>query len=134
MFFDSLQLHPQAKRRINAPRRGSLAYLPRGRARRPIGKINHWPEVKADDPKLLGFAGYKVGMSFAFITNTRRGTPTFGQEIYSPVTFIESPPMFICGLRSYSNTSYGLKAANEAWVEKPPKDLEKFLVISIHNA
>ncbi|MFH0897885.1 MAG: 50S ribosomal protein L3 [Candidatus Bathyarchaeota archaeon] len=118
------------RRRPTAPRHGSLAYLPRGRAKNHVGKINHWPEVEADTPKLLGFAGYKVGMSYAFITNTRRGTPTFGQEVYSPITFIEAPPMFICGLRSYSKTPYGLKATNEAWVEKTPKDLEKYLVLS----
>ncbi len=115
------------RRRPTAPRHGSLAYLPRGRAKSFEGRINHWPEVDVDSPIFLGFAGYKVGMSLAFITNTRRGTPHFGQEVCNSVTLIETPPMFICGLRSYSNTLYGLKATNETWAEKSPKDLEKFL-------
>jgi len=113
------------RRRPTAPRHGSLAYLPKGRARSPIGKINHWPEVETDNPRLLGFTGYKVGMSFAYVTSTRQGSPTFGQEVYSPVTFIEAPPMLICGFRAYSNTISGLKTLTETWLEKLPKDLER---------
>ncbi|MCJ7634491.1 50S ribosomal protein L3, partial [Candidatus Bathyarchaeota archaeon] len=121
------------RRRINAPRHGSLAYLPRGRAKRPIGRINHWPGVEAESPKLIGFAGYKVGMSFAFMISTLRGSPTFGQEIYSPVTFLETPPMLVCGFRFYSETPHGLKAKNEVWAEKPPKDLERVLTLPANS-
>ena len=53
------------RRRPTAPRHGSLAFLPHSRVKGHMGRINHWPVVKADTPKLLGFAGYKVGMSFA---------------------------------------------------------------------
>ena len=115
------------RRRISAPRHGSLAYLPRGRASRPIGKINHWPQVESETPKLIGFAGYKVGMSFVYMISTKRGSPIFGQEVISPVTFVETPPIFICGLRAYSNTSYGLKAKTEIWAQNLPKDLEILL-------
>jgi large subunit ribosomal protein L3 len=101
-----------------------LAYLPRGRANRPIGKINHWPQVDVETPKLIGFAGYKVGMSFVYFISSKRGSPTFGQEVYSPVTFIETPPIFVCGLRAYSKTPHGLKAETEVWAQKLPKDLE----------
>ena len=111
------------RRRKSAPRHGSLAYLPRGRAKRHMGKINYWPEVEADAPKLIGFAGYKVGMSFVYVISAKRGSPIFGQEIHSSVTFVETPPMFVCGFRSYSKTPSGLKATTEAWTEKPPKDL-----------
>lgn len=115
------------RRKKRAPRRGSLAYLPRGRAKDPFGKINYWPEVEADSPKLLGFAGYKVGMSFVYQISTKRGSPTFGQEIYSPVTFIESPPIFICGFRSYSQTTYGKKTMAETWTKKPIGGLKKLI-------
>ncbi|MFH0748476.1 MAG: 50S ribosomal protein L3 [Candidatus Bathyarchaeota archaeon] len=115
------------RRRINAPRHGSLAYLPRGRAKRPIGRINHWPEVEAESPKLIGFAGYKVGMSFAFMISALRGSPIFGQEIHSAVTFLETPPMLVCGFRFYLETQCGLKAIHEVWAAKPPKDLERVI-------
>ena len=121
------------RRRINAPRHGSLAYLPRGRVKRPIGKINYWPVVDNDVPKLIGFAGYKVGMSFVYMTSVLRGSPTFGQEIYSPVTFVEAPPMVVCGIRSYAVTQFGLKAGSEVWAEKLPQDLNRVLTLPKKN-
>jgi len=33
-------------RKKSAPRRGSLAYLPRGRAARHLGRIRYWPVVE----------------------------------------------------------------------------------------
>lgn len=118
------------RRRKRASRHGSLAYLPRGRASHPTGKINYWPEVKADSPKLLAFAGYKVGMSFVYLTSTVRGSPTFGQEIQSSVTFMEAPPLLVCGFRAYVNTPSGLKTSSETWMSKTPKDMERLLTPS----
>ena len=48
-------------RRHSAPRRGSLAYLPRGRAKSFEARIRAWPEVNSDEPKLLVHAGFKAG-------------------------------------------------------------------------
>ncbi len=113
------------RRRNRTPRHGSLAYLPRGRASYPTGKINYWPEVEADTPRLLAFAGYKVGMSYVYLTSTVRGSPTFGQEVQRPVTFIEAPPLLVCGFRAYADTASGLKAVTEIWADKLPKDVER---------
>ena len=118
------------RRRPTAPRHGSLAYLPRGRASHPTGKINYWPKVEADSPRLLAFAGYKVGMSFVYLTSTVRGSPTFGQEVHSSVTFIEAPPLLVCGFRAYGDTSLGLKTITETWMKKTPKDMERLLTPS----
>ena len=48
-------------RRHSAPRRGSLAYLPRGRAKSMEARIRAWPKVNSDEPKLLAHAGFKAG-------------------------------------------------------------------------
>ena len=117
------------RRRKNAPRRGSLAYLPRGRAARPVGRIKYWPEVSGKKPRLLGFAGYKAGMSFLYIIGDIRGNPTFGQEVHSPVTIVETPPMVVCGYRGYTQTTSGLTPAMEAWAEKLPQDLSRAITI-----
>jgi large subunit ribosomal protein L3 len=117
------------RRRKNAPRRGSLAYLPRGRAARPIGRINHWPEVDVDKPRLLGLAGYKAGMSFIYVVGDIRGNPTFGQEVHSPVTIVETPPMVICAIRGYAQTPTGLNPVLETWAEKLPADMNRVLVL-----
>ena len=117
------------RRRKNAPRRGSLAYLPRGRAARPIGRINHWPEVDVEKPRLLGLGGYKAGMSFIYVVGDIRGNPTFGQEVHSPVTIVETPPMVICAIRGYAQTPTGLNPVLETWAERLPADMSRVLVL-----
>ena len=118
------------RRRINAPRRGSLAYLPRGRAADWVARVRNWPEVKLDKPKLLGFPGYKVGMSFVYVLGDIRGNPTFGQEVHRPVTIVETPPMLVVGYRGYSQTVSGLQPTAEIWVKKLPRGLDEVLSAS----
>lgn len=109
------------RRRKKAPRRGSLAYLPRKRAKKPIGKVNHWPETVFDSPKFLGFSGYKVGMNHIYLINEIHGSPNFGQEVIYPITIVETPPIILCAIRAYSKTVEGLKAYGEVWIKKLPK-------------
>ena len=78
---------------------------------------------------LLGFAGYKAGMSYVYLVSDHRGSPTFGQEVFTPVTVIETPPMLACGIRSYTKTVKGLKPTAEAWMKKPQKDLARVLTV-----
>ncbi|MCK5403004.1 50S ribosomal protein L3, partial [Candidatus Bathyarchaeota archaeon] len=113
------------RRRKSAPKHGSLAYLPRGRAKSPIGKINYWPEIEADSPTLLGFSGYKVGMSYIYTISDKVGSPIYGQEVFTPITYIETPPMIVCGFRAYLPTINGLKSFSEVWAKKFPKEIQK---------
>ena len=48
-------------RKHGQPRRGSLAYSPRGRAKSMEARIRGWPQVNSDEPKLLAHAGFKAG-------------------------------------------------------------------------
>jgi len=111
-------------RKQHAPRHGSLAYLPRGRASHHNGRIRYWPEVK-EGPVLLGFAGYKAGMSYVFMVEDRQRSPSFGKEIANPVTIIEAPPMTVCAVRAYSKDGNVLKTLTEAWAGSLPKDFER---------
>ncbi|MEM2903831.1 MAG: 50S ribosomal protein L3, partial [Candidatus Bathyarchaeia archaeon] len=70
----------------HAPKHGSLAYLPRKRAKSIVARIRYWPEVKADNPRLLGFMAYKAGMTYAVIIETKKRSPYFGREVIRPVT------------------------------------------------
>ncbi|MFX1362049.1 MAG: 50S ribosomal protein L3, partial [Promethearchaeota archaeon] len=56
--------------RKHRPKSGSLAYLPRGRAARPVGRIRNWPEHYGE-PTILGFAGYKAGMTHVILVDER---------------------------------------------------------------
>lgn len=115
-------------RKKSAPKRGSLAYLPRGRAAQENGRIRYWPSV-AGGPRLLGFMGYKAGMSHAFYVDDHPRSPNFGKEINQPVTVIETPPILVCGIRAYTQTGYGLKTCAEAWMKEPPKDLSRVFTL-----
>ena len=119
----------------NKPNRGSMAFSPRKRARSETPHISSWAAVEGDEPKILGFAGYKVGMSHIMAVDYRKKSTTAGQEIRMPVTIVEIPPMKVIGARGYIQDTYGLRTLTEAWEKKIDKDLERTLPIPKgHNA
>jgi len=111
-------------RKQHAPRRGSLAFLPRGRASRAIGRVRFWPKVE-EGPTLLGFTGYKAGTTHVFLVEDRPGSPDYGQETLHAATVVETPPMVVCAIRAYVRNEYGLQTFTEAWMKNPPKDLNR---------
>jgi large subunit ribosomal protein L3 len=104
------------------PRAGSRAFWPRKRAKREYGHIRAWAEDR-EEPKIQGFAGYKVGMTHAHIVDYRPTSTTSGQEILMPVTVVEAPPMRVAAVRAYGKTPYGLKTDAEVWADKIDKAL-----------
>jgi len=116
-------------RKTHAPKHGSLAYLPRHRAKKPVARIRFWPKTDSQVPRLLGFTGFKAGMTFVFAIEDRKRSPNFGKEVMRAATIIETPPVLVCGIRTYSKTPYGLKNVAEAWMQEPPADLERALIL-----
>jgi len=113
--------------RNKRPRRGSLGYSPRKRASKIVPTLNSWPDV--DEVKILDFPGYKVGMSHVLRIDDRRYTLTKGKEMVVPVTLVETPPIYVCGIRAYKKTPYGLKTITESWAEGP-KELSRSKTVS----
>jgi len=107
---------------VSAPRRGSLGFRPRARARSIIARVRSWPEV-TEGPKLLGFAGYKVGMTHVVMVEDWPGAPMYGRDVVKAATIIEVPPLYVGAVRAYSKSHYGLNVLSEAWAETVPKDL-----------
>jgi len=122
-------------RKVHAPRRGSLAYLPRSRASRWVGRVRYWP-TGVQETKPLAFIGYKAGMRQVVGLDNREGSLTYGKEVSFPITIVETPPMTGVALRAYVRTAKGLQTFAEAWTEKPPKDLFRLLSLpeSINHA
>lgn len=116
-------------RKTHAPKHGSLAYLPRHRAKSPVARIRYWPKVKGDQPKLLGFAAYKAGMTYIFAIEDRKRSPNFGKEVMKAATILETPPVMVCGIRTYGKTPYGLTNLTEAWMKEVPAILDRKLVL-----
>jgi large subunit ribosomal protein L3 len=116
-------------RKKHAPKHGSLAYLPRKRAKSLLARIRYWPEIKADTPRLLGFIGYKAGMTHVFAIEDRKRSPNYGKEVMRPATVLETPPMLICAIRAYTKTPQGLNSLTEAWMKDPPDELDRVLTL-----
>jgi len=108
--------------RVRSPKRGSRSFSPRVRARSINGRVKYWPDHEGD-PTLLGFAGYKAGMTHVFLIEDRERAPDFGMEMKNAVTIIDTPPMMIVGLRAYEKAYDGLAALTEAWMDRLPVDL-----------
>jgi len=103
--------------KINRPRRGSLAFSPRKRAKSPIPKYQSWP-ASTGAPVLQGFAGYKVGMTHVIMVDDHKDSPTEGKEIMVPVTVIEVPSMKVAAIRAYARDTYGKHAFTELWSDQ----------------
>ena len=110
---------------VKKPREGSKGYWPRKRSIRIYPSLTTYPEN--DKPKVMGFAGYKSGMLHAIVFDNKKGSLTFGQEISTPVTVIDCPPLKVIGIRTYTNSLDGLKILSEAMVKDLPKDLSRKL-------
>jgi large subunit ribosomal protein L3 len=108
------------------PRRGSLGYSPRSRSARPVPRVRSWPPGPKE-AKLEGFAGYKVGMTHAFIVDYRKRSTTAGQELSVPVTVLEVPPLRVAGARLYRADPMGSRVVAEAWAGEGPKELSRRL-------
>ena len=78
-------------------------------------------------PALAGFAGYKVGMTHAFIVDYRKRSTTAGQEVAVPVTVVEVPPLRAVAARLYRRDPYGTRVVAELWAPSPPAELERRL-------
>ncbi|MEM4515169.1 MAG: 50S ribosomal protein L3, partial [Ignisphaera sp.] len=122
-----------AHRKTSAPKRGSLGVRPRKRASEFIPTIKSWPNINVNNPLLLGFLGYKVGMTHVIVIDDRPGSPTEGREIFIPVTIVEVPPMIPIALRVYGANGYGgLRVMQDVWIE-PPEELEIWRRISTYR-
>ena len=114
-------------RRHSAPRRGSLAYLPRGRAKSFEARIRAWPEVNSDEPKLLVHAGFKAGCVKIVNIHDREKTPNYGKQLVSLGTVIVTPPILIVGIRGYSKDVDGKHARFDLYADNLPKNISQLI-------
>jgi large subunit ribosomal protein L3 len=111
-------------RKYSAPRRGSLAFYPRVRAKSEEARLRNWPELN-DNTSLLGFAGFKAGQIQVMTIDDKEKTPNFGKQLDNSSTVIATPPINIIGIRCYRKDLYGEKAFIDAYSKDLPKGLER---------
>ncbi len=112
-------------RKHNQPRRGSLAYLPRARAKSMEARIRSWPDQEGDQPKLMAHAGFKAGCISIASIDDREKTPNFGKQLVSLGTVVVTPPVVVIGIRGYSKDRYGLDSIFDVYAKDLPKELAR---------
>ena len=112
-------------RKHSQPRRGSLAYLPRARAKSMEARIRSWPDQEGDQPKLMAHAGFKAGCISIASIDDREKTPNFGKQLVSLGTVVVTPPVVVIGIRGYSKDRYGLDSIFDVYAKDIPKELAR---------
>jgi large subunit ribosomal protein L3 len=116
-------------RKRHSPRRGSLAYSPRGRAKSMEARIRAWPKLDKDEPKILAHCGFKAGCVQIVSIDDREKTPNAGKQLVSLGTVLVTPPVLILGVRGYSKDHYGLHAEFDVYAEDIPKYITKEITL-----
>jgi len=113
-------------RKFEAPRHGSLGFLPRKRARRHRGKVKSFPKDDPSNPvHLTAFMGYKAGMTHIVRDLDRPNSKMHKKEIVEAVTIIETPPLKIVGVVGYVETPRGLRTLTTVWAEHLDEEVKR---------
>lgn len=97
-------------RKFEAPRHGSLGFLPKKRCRHHRGRVRAFPRDDASkQPHLTAFMGYKAGMTHIVREVDRPGSKLNKSEVLEAVTVIETPPIVVVGVVGYVETPRGLR-------------------------
>jgi len=116
-------------RKHSQPRRGSLAYLPRGRAKSMEARIRTWPEQTSEEPKLLAHVGFKAGCVQIVSIDDREKTPNAGKQLVSLGTVLVTPPIVVLGIRGYTKNYDGLHADFDVYADDIPKNISKHITL-----
>eukprot|EP01029_Cantina_marsupialis_P029132 TRINITY_DN779844_c0_g1_i1.p2 TRINITY_DN779844_c0_g1~~TRINITY_DN779844_c0_g1_i1.p2 ORF type:complete len:384 (-),score=61.50 TRINITY_DN779844_c0_g1_i1:94-1245(-) len=103
-------------RKFEAPRHGSLGFLPRKRTRKHRGKIRSFPKDDETKPvHFTAFMGYKAGSTHVLRDIEKPGSALHKKESLEMVTIIETPPMFVIGIVGYLDTPRGMRTLTTVW-------------------
>merc|ERR1719182_1174875 len=105
-------------RKFEAPRKGSLGFLPKKRTKKHSGKVRSFPKDSSKDaPHLTAFRGYKAGMTHVVRGVDRPGALMHKREVVDAVTVVETPPMVVVGVVGYVETPMGLRTLTTVFAE-----------------
>ena len=103
----------------SAPRKGSLQFWPRKRAKKFLPRVN-WNAINSE--KILkGFICYKAGMVSVMVKDNTPDSLTKGKKITIACTLLECPSMKIFSVRFYKNNII----VKEVLAENLDKELKK---------
>jgi len=113
-------------RKFEAPRRGSLGFLPKKRTCHHKGRIRSFPKDDKVKPcHLTAFMGYKAGMTHIAREVDRPGSKLHKKEVVEAVTILETPPMVVVGLVGYIETPRGLRTLTTVFAEHLSEEVKR---------
>jgi len=122
-------------RKYEAPRRGSLGFLPRKRTKKHRGKIRKFPrDDPTKKPHFTAFLGYKAGMTHVMREPERPGSKIHRKEVVEAVTIIETPPMVVVGVAGYIETPSGLRTLTTIWAHNLSDEFRRRLYKNWYRA
>merc|ERR1712225_193694 len=113
-------------RKFEAPRHGSLGFLPRKRTNHHNGKVKSFP--RDDDTKpchLTAFMAYKAGMTHITRDVDKPGAKVHKKVVVEAVTILECPPMIVVGVVGYVETPRGLRTLTTVWAQHLSDELKR---------
>ena len=113
---------------MSSPRRGSMGFYPRVRARSIRVRVKSWPSIK--EAVLLGFPAYKVGMLSSILLDAYEKSHLFGKEVIKACTVLEAPPVYVLGLKLYKKEMGALKSLTTIFSKDIPKKIKDHLDIT----
>jgi len=113
-------------RKFEAPRHGSLGFLPKKRTKHHAGRIRSFPVDKSGDaPHLTAFRAYKAGMTHVVRGVDRPGAVMHKREVVDAVSVLETPPMVVVGVVGYVETPSGLRTLTTVFAEHLSEEFKR---------
>jgi len=113
-------------RKFEAPRSGSLGFLPKKRTKRHAGRIRSFPKDDGKaEPHLTAFRGYKAGMTHVVRGVDRAGALMHKREVVDAVSVVETPPMVVVGVVGYVETPSGLRTLTTVFAEHLSEEFKR---------
>lgn len=113
-------------RKFEAPRHGSLGFLPKKRTRHHRGRVRKFPKDDASKAcHMTAFIAYKAGMTHVVREIDRPGSKLHKKEAVEAVTVLEAPPMTVVGIVGYCETPNGLRALTTVWAAHLGEDVKR---------
>jgi len=105
-------------RKFEAPRHGSLGFLPRKRCAHHRGKCKSFPKDDASNPPhLTAFLAHKAGMTHIVREVDNPGSKLHKRETVEPCTVLEVAPLIVVGIVGYVKTPRGLRSLTTVWTQ-----------------
>jgi len=92
-------------------------------------RIRTWPDVVSEQPKLLGYAGFKVGCIQIVSIDDREKTPNHGKQLVSLGTVVATPPISVIGIRGYYEDIDGAHALFDVYSNDMPKEVSRLFTL-----